>query len=441
MRSLHFALLLAVLVIAASGSSHLAAQETAPPDEASVLFSSSGIQDFHLTVTPSDWQALKDNYLSNDYYEAAFRWGDSSIARIGIRSRGSGSRSGVKPSLKLDFNKYGAGTFLGLKSLVVKNLTQDPPMLREYLTMALSSHMGFLTPREIYIRLFVNNEYQGLFVAIEPLDKIFLTRAYGSNDGDLFSMEWTFPYRFEYLGPDPAAYTPSPFKPETNEKNPNLAPLIEIAELTQNLPPEEFPAAIAQRIDLDQLLGHLALDAYLANMDGFASGIGMNNVYLHRPAATPDLPSPLLTALPWDKDSTFSWYDMPIHFDFSSSPLLRRLMEDPIIASRYLDWVEAVANTAGGEDGWLRYTFENAATLIRDAAQADPNKPFSNAEFDFGLEETRSFIRERHLQVRRQLEEWRPAPPVDPAPPTLPEDPAPPTPPEDPEPPAARNRP
>ncbi|MBI4893647.1 MAG: CotH kinase family protein [Acidobacteria bacterium] len=410
MHPLHSAPLLAVLVTALSGTSHLAAQESAPPDEASVLFSSSGIQDFHLTVAPADWQTLKDNYLANDYYEADFRWGDYSLARIGIRSRGSASRSGVKPSLKLDFNKYGAGTLFGLKSLVVKNLTQDVPMVREYLSMALSAHLGFFTPRETFVRLFVNGEYQGLFLAIEPLDKIFLTRAFGSGNGDLFSIEWTFPYRFEYLGPDPAAYSPSPFKPETNEKQPNLAPIIEIAELAQNLPAEEFATAISQRVNLDQILGHLALDAYVANKDGFAGGIGMNNVYLHRPAETAETPQPLITALPWDKDSAFNWYDMPIHFDFSSNVLLRRFMEDPVIASRFLHWVEAVATASGGEDGWLAYTFENTAALIREAAESDPNKPFSNGEFDHALEETRAFIRQRQIHVRAQLEEWRPTP-------------------------------
>jgi spore coat protein CotH len=65
------------------------------------LFDDRYVQDVWLEVEPADWQALKDNYLSDTYYPAGFNWNGRPIEKIGIRSRGSGSRSPEKPNLLL----------------------------------------------------------------------------------------------------------------------------------------------------------------------------------------------------------------------------------------------------------------------------------------------------------------------------------------------------
>lgn len=54
------------------------------------------------------------------------------MRNAGIRSRGRGSRSGTKPGLRVDFDRYASDqTFLGLKSFILDNLTQDPSGVHE----------------------------------------------------------------------------------------------------------------------------------------------------------------------------------------------------------------------------------------------------------------------------------------------------------------------
>ena len=54
------------------------------------------------------------------------------MRNAGIRSRGTGSRSGAKPGLRLDFDRYKSDQrFLGLKSLVLRNSTQDATNMHE----------------------------------------------------------------------------------------------------------------------------------------------------------------------------------------------------------------------------------------------------------------------------------------------------------------------
>ncbi len=384
-------------------ASSFALGQAALPDAADALFESPALEDIRLTVKPSDWLTLKERYLENTYYEASFAWRDKTIRRIGIRSRGNGSRSPVKPSLKLDFAKYESASFLGLKSLIVKNMTQDPPMLREYLSMALFRKMGLPAPRENYVRLFVNDEYQGLYIAIEPLDKVFLKRTFKDDTGDLFSLDWAWPYHFENLGPVPEAYCPFPFKPETNEKSPNAGPIAELAGLLDTLPDEEIPAAVGARFDVDNLLGHLAVDTYIAATDGFLGDLGMNNFYLYRAKPKSADATSKMKLLAWDKDACFAWYDAPLIYHADENVLTRRILTQPAEVERYVNWLVKVAETAGGEGGWLLSTLDEAVARILEAGLADPNKPYSNSTFEQSIGDTRFFVLERNYQVGRAL--------------------------------------
>ena len=54
------------------------------------------------------------------------------VRNVGIRSRGMGSRSGIKPGLRVDFDRYTTDQkFLGLKSFILRNNTQDASNMRE----------------------------------------------------------------------------------------------------------------------------------------------------------------------------------------------------------------------------------------------------------------------------------------------------------------------
>src|SRR5439155_17327191 len=93
-----------------------------PPQNSSLahadaFFDDSVVHEIRLVINSRDWQSLKDHYLDNTYYPCDMSWGDHTVRNIGIRSRGTGSRSGVKPGLRVDFDRYVTDQkFLGLKS-------------------------------------------------------------------------------------------------------------------------------------------------------------------------------------------------------------------------------------------------------------------------------------------------------------------------------------
>ncbi len=65
----------------------LFAQQDAP------IFDDTVMQEVRLTLDPTVWQTLRDNFEKDDYYKSDFSWNDSTLTNIGIKSRGSGSRS------------------------------------------------------------------------------------------------------------------------------------------------------------------------------------------------------------------------------------------------------------------------------------------------------------------------------------------------------------
>src|SRR5262245_32045385 len=151
---------------------------------------------------------------------------------VAIRSRGTGSRSGTKPGLRVDFNLFDESQqFLGLKSVILRNNVQDASNLHERIGMRFFSKLGLPAPREAHTRLYVNDEYAGLYSIVESIDKVFLAARYGQDNGYLYEYEYDAddqPYRFEYKGADASLYSPKPFKPVTHELDPNPGPIVDM---------------------------------------------------------------------------------------------------------------------------------------------------------------------------------------------------------------------
>ena len=165
------------------------------------------LQEIRLTMSQRDWQALKDNFQLDTYYAADFAWRGLKARNVGIRSRGNTTRNGVKPGLRVDFNRYlSEQEFLGLKAITLDNVYSDASLVRESTTMKVFAKLGLVAPRESHARVYLNNEYLGVYVIIESLDRPFMSSVFGADEaniesgGYLYEYNWTRPYGFEFLG-------------------------------------------------------------------------------------------------------------------------------------------------------------------------------------------------------------------------------------------------
>ena len=356
-----------------------------PPPPSDALFNSAVVQRIDLWVNELDWAKLKANFQENTYYPADVVFNGQTAFNVGIRSRGFGSRSGTKPGLRVDMDRYTLDqTFLGLKSFVLDNLTQDPSAIHETVTMKLFARLGIPAPREAHVRLYVNNQYAGLYAVVESIDKRFLARIFGAigedtqNDGYLYEFEYTDDWKFSYLGPDLEPYKPR-FDPKTHENKSDVelyGPIENVIRLINELPSDQFMSQLNTHLDLHAFVRYIAGQNFVGQNDGFLGYAGVNNFYFYRKE---NLPTHVLLA--WDEDNAFWGPNFPINMRHDENVLMQKAMQVPELANLYYQVLAEAAASAGemqpDQMSWLESEIRRQTDLIYDALAADTNKPYT----------------------------------------------------------------
>src|SRR5262245_36317717 len=356
------------------------------------LFNEGVVQTLEITIHSRDWDTLRANFTANTFYPADVTWNGLRVRNVGIRSRGLGSRSGVKPGLEVNFAHYSSrGEFLGLHALVLDNLTTDPSMIRERVAMAFYRRLGVPASREVHANLLVNGESMGVYVIVEPVDTVFLQRWLQENTGALYEYHWLTAYFATFIGDNLDLYRPI-FEPRTQETRSTFDlfdPIRELFRTISSAPSNSFRDSVGARLDLDSTLRLIAAESFMAEWDGILGYDGLNNVYLYRPAA-----SPQARPLPWDAHHTFQSADYPLLAGASENVRMRRMLEDPVLRARYFDLVLEAVNSASSGD-WLVNEGTRDYQQIRNAVLADTLRPYSIEEFDRAFAELLTFARTR----------------------------------------------
>jgi spore coat protein CotH len=388
------------MVLCSAPTSDLTAQT------ADDLFATDALQEIRLFISSRDLQQLRAHYDENTYYPADLQWKDLRLRNIAVRSRGSASRNPWKPGLQIDFDRFVSDQELvGLRSLVLDNLWQDPSMIRERLAMAFFERMGEPAPRESFSRLYINNAYQGLYGIVEDVSPDFLARTFDKDTGYLFEYKNVRPFYGEYLGDDLEAYKPL-FEPRSHKLEADTILYSPIRDLFREINHDDdgvWRERVEEYLNLRQFVTHVAIEMFLAEPDGVLGFSGMNNFYLLRQADTKRH-----RLIPWDKDLSFSDITSPILHQQEENELFRRAMAYDDLRTLYLKKIKQCAYAASA-GGWLQKQIVATASLISEAAREDTFKPVSNEEFDAALKFMKRFARQRSDFVVKELQshpEW-----------------------------------
>ena len=385
-----------LLVVALlSLSTDLAVAQTADD-----LFDPTTLHDIRIRLNARDVQSLHERYLENSFYPGELEWRGASVGNVAIRSRGTGSRNGIKLGLEVEFDRFiGGQRFLGLRGIVLDNLWQDPAILRESVTMALFARLGQPAPRESYARLFINDEYQGLYTIVETIDDQFLSRSFGDPAGYVLEYHWLNEFYGSYLGSRLSAYT-TMFEPRTHElDSPTTvySPIERLFYEANRNTDSTWREGVDRYLDVPQFLMHVAIEEFVSELDGISGYAGMNNFYLYRPSD-----NTRQQLIPWDRDNAFQDVQSSVFLRIDDNEILRRLLGYPDLRELYLQMLEACAAAAAG-DRWLEREVARRAALITPAAHADTNKWYSNDDVDRGIALLQSFARDRPAIVLNQV--------------------------------------
>jgi spore coat protein CotH len=368
------------------------------------FFSDATLQEIRLVLSSRDWQALKERFGENTYYPADLTWNDMTVRNVGIRSRGSATRNGVKPGLRVDINRYVTNQeFLGLKAFILDNMFGDTSLVRESVTMKMFAKMQLPAPREAYARVYVNNEYAGAYVLIESIDRTFIERVFGRQEGNvesggyLLEYQYHYPYYFEYPGPGLEAYVQL-FRPQTRETDSVVniyGPLEDMIRTINESSDGEFAAAAGKFLDVDLVMKYLAVESFMVEWDGLTGFAGANNFYLYRMRQ-----GGKSLFLPKDKDASLAFVDAPATHRFDENVLVRRLIMVPDLRQAYLEALKQcilLAGEPGPDDprGWLEREVERQTSVVRPAIAEDPVYPYSFEDFSAAVDLLTEFAQRR----------------------------------------------
>jgi spore coat protein CotH len=384
-------LALAVLALVPGGA---AAQSAAD------LFEPDAVHDIRLFINSRDLRRLREDFTENTYYTADLAWRGLRVRNVGIRSRGMGSRNPTKLGLLIDFDRYTTSqTFLGLESLVLDNLWQDPSLIQERTAMSFFRRMGAAASRESFCRLYINNQFQGLYAVVEAVDRPFLTRAFGEDRGYLFRYDFQREWRGDYLGDDLDVYRTF-FEAQTRQLEADSTLYGPIRDLFREVnadPDAVWRDRVAQYIDLPQLVTHAAIDVFLANEDSLAGAYGMNNFFLYRRED-----ATVHRIIPWDIDTAFVDAHYPIFGRTDDNALVRRALAFDDLRELYLTVLEQCARSARDDD-WLVREVERLAALAAEPAAEDTLKQFTTELFEDTVDQLRGFATGRPEFVLQEV--------------------------------------
>ncbi len=418
--------LLALLVMAP-----LAAQATLEPAE-HALFSGDAVHEIHLTFAQADWwDQLEYNYDHYDdipYIAAEFDWDAVHFDSIGVRFKGNSSYHaypGNKKSFKLDIDEYVSLQEIdGLDKLNLNNSFLDPSFVREKAAYELADAMGLAVCRTNFAALYINGSYWGLYTLVEQMDKQFIESRWGAGeDGNLWKGE---PYgSLEYQGANESSYY-SDYELKTNESVNDWSALVEMADTLNNIPPASLRDELHNVMDASSAMAMLAMDIFTVNLDSYI-GRCANYYFYHR-----DLDSRMIFTK-WDMNEAWGNFNM---WGYSTTQLQQlnlhwtnpQYNEDRPLAEQmwqvseyddiYLSHIRRLMDGPADPDV-LVARMETMRDLIRSWVYADPNKMFSNAEFEScmlsnvqegnrTIPALETFIRNRDSYIRGQIGSWSP---------------------------------
>lgn len=367
------------------------------------LFDKKSIGEIRLTLPAKNWVDALD---SMRIYGMGMLSGSATVDgvkydEVGVRFRGDKSyQMGLKRNpftIKLN-HKNPDQNHQGYTALKLSSALRDPSMVREMLFCEIASKY-IPSSQACYTKLYVNDEYIGVFINIENIDKQFLQTHYGSSDNALFKAG------VDYKPEVPATCKQNIYGSLEYEDNiecykgnfemVSASGWSELQELTRVL--NNDPANIHHILDVDRALWMLALNNVMVNLSSY-SGAHSINYFLYRDDNGRFQP------IFWDLNLAFGSFkntgngsdldlkelqnlDPLLHANNPYKPLISQLLKDPLYKKMYLAHIRQIVDE-NFSNGFYEKRAQELQGMIVVPFNDDKNKVYSLDDFQRSLRET-----------------------------------------------------
>jgi hypothetical protein len=382
----------------------LLAQLSASSPVARPLFDKKTVGEVRLIFPTPDWVNVLDslriygtNALPATVVIDGTRYEGASVRFRGDKSYAKGLKRNPF-SIKLNTSNA-EQNHQGYTALKLSAAVRDPSMAREMLFHEIASKY-MPSSQTAYTKLFVNDEYIGVFVNIESIDKQFFETNFGDAKGAAFKAG--VDYKPENL---PTTCKMNIFGSLEYEDNLDCykgnfeinarGGWTELQELTRKLAQE--PANVGQVLDVDRALWMLALNNVMVNLSSYSGNYSVN-YFLYRDANNRFQPTH------WDLNLAFGSYkntgsgsdlnlkalqtlDPLLHEDNLYKPLISQLLKEPLNRKIYLAHIRQI-----NEENFLNGSYEKRAQELRGMIVVpfndDKYKTYSYDDFQNSLSRT-----------------------------------------------------
>lgn len=360
------------------------AQHLNPP--AGKLFCDTLVPRIDIFIHPDTLQWLYENVESNQEFHALFIFSDGSdtdtLGDIGFRLRGNTSRYSAKKSFKVSFNTFVPGRkFEGVEKINLNGEHNDPSVIRAKLCWDLLDEFSLPGARSNHVRLFINNNYYGLYLNVEHIDEEFAMSRFGNQGGNLFKCLW--PADLDYLGNNPNLYKLESngrraYDLKTNTAADDYTDIAHFIDVLNNSSAQNFFCETEDVLNIYAYARIAALDILTGNWDGYI--YNKNNFYLYH-----NQTGDRFEYIPYDLDNTLGidwldrdWatrdiYDWEQHGD-QKRPLYTRLIDDERLRDVFSFYLHRIAYRFADTGSFTARILE-IRDMIKPFVQDDPYYP------------------------------------------------------------------
>jgi hypothetical protein len=364
------------------------------------LFDPKSIGEIRINLASSNWTEQLDSLR---IYGDGMLVGTTTLdgkryENVGIKYRGDKSyQRGLKRnpfSIKLNYTDK-AQNHQGYSSLKISSALRDPSMVREVLFYEIAAKY-MPAPRVCYTKIYVNDEYIGLYVNVESIDGQFLRTHFGSDDNPFFK-----------AGVDYRPNVPTTCKQGLNGSLEYETDLncykgnfemhsengwADLQDLTRTLNTD--PANLGRVVDVDRMLWMLALNNVMVNLNSYTGSA--TNYYLYQDDQGRFQPVHWDLNLGFGGDkNTGSGSDLELrdlqrlhpllHANNPYRPLIRQLLDDPLYRKIYLAHIRQIV-----DENFKNGAYEKRAKEL----QAMIVVPFSDDKFkSYNLDDFQNSLR------------------------------------------------
>jgi hypothetical protein len=366
------------------------------------LFDTKSIGEVRIRFAQSNWteqldslRIYGDGMLQADVFVDGLKH-----EKAGVRYRGDKSYArGLKRnpfSIKLNYTNA-TENHQGYTSLKISSALRDPSMVREVLFYEIAGKY-MPAPKVSYTRMYVNDEYIGIFINVESVDGQFLRTHYGS-DGNPF-----FKAGVDYKPSVPAVCKQGlngslEFENDLNcykgnfEMN-SAKGWEDLQGLTRTL--QSDAKNIGKVLDVDRTLWMLALNNVMVNLNSYTGTA--TNYYLYKDDNGRFQP------VLWDLNLSFGGHkntgsgsdielkdlqrlDPVLHADNPYRPLIQKLLTDPFYRKIYLSHIRQIVDENFKNGAYEKRAQELQAMIVIPFSD-DKFKTYTMEDFQASLKTT-----------------------------------------------------